>query len=488
MLKFNSTGFLLVALLCCLLCFSIPKVNASDHTYFTEQRIAEIDDYIKQAMEENRVPGASIALIESGEIVAVKGYGVADKEGRVVSPSTPFQLASITKTFTALLILQLEAEGKLNINDSVKQHIPWFNTNKEGQAEQITIRHLLQHNSGFSTKDGNKNQNTTYRGRDATHRAVRSLVNVELIAEPGVQFQYSNSNYQIASHIIELLEGKPFEQVMKARILAPLGMKNSYVQMPDENTEQEAVGFPHWFGRPIQRQFTLGRMKMADGGVVASAEDLAKYLLAVQQGNSEVVPNAVRRKLLNSDQNSVSGYALGWQISKLDEKKLYEHSGGNGGFSTWFGFVEHASTEADVGFLILSNSSSALYGQFAYSVRQVILGETPPETKVDKVNLLSLLSLYATILVLCFFLYRAIWGPKATHFSFKRLFAPIFLLSLSYVNAFTVPALNNINLVSIYPFFPDLTLGLAGVAGLSLCLGIVKLFHAYRLAMASKEH
>ena len=448
--------------------------NNQQSVYFNADRISNIDQYVKESMSDNRVPGTSIALIESGKIVYIKGYGVADSSGTKVTPETPFQLASITKSFTALLMVQLEEEGKLQLSDSVTQYISWFETSKPKQANSITLRHLLQHNSGLSNAVGNLSQNSSYRGADATELAVKKLLHAQLLFEPGAGFHYSNANYHLATHIIELLEKKPFEQVMLERILVPLGMKNSYVQMTNNETKKEASGFPHWFGFPIERPFILGRMKMGDGGMTASAEDLATYLIAVANAETSVISKGMRAKLLNTEFNSAE-YGLGWSVITNDDGLLYEHSGGNGGFSSYFGFTDATSKRDDIGFVILSNSSSSLYDRFAYDLRSVILNKEPVPAKPNMFNLVSLIWLYIGSVILMFVLYREIFRPKIRQFNLKLIIAPVVLLCLSYFNAFTVPSMNGINLLSIFPFFPDLMVGLLGFSVLTLILALVKI-------------
>jgi len=453
--------------------FSLAQ-NTQPPRYFDADRISKIDQHVNKSMAENRVPGASVALIESGKIVHIKGYGVADGAGTKVTPDTPFQLASITKSFTALLMLQLEQEGKLKLSDSVTQHIPWFETSTPGQASSITLRHLLQHNSGLSRAVGNLSQNSTYRGADATELAIKKLLNTQLLFEPGAKFHYSNANYHIATHIIELLEKKPFEQVMAKRILEPLGMKNSYVQFSNNGAKKEASGFPHWFGFPIERPFILGRMKMGDGGMTASAEDLATYLMAVSSAETSVISKNMRDKLLSSEFNTAK-YGLGWNVLTVDEIPLYEHDGGNGGFSTYFGFTDPTPKRNATGFVILSNSTSALYDRFAYDLRSLILNKEAKSVAPNTFNLLILIWLYGGIVVLLFVAYRNMFKHKPRKFSLKLLITPIVLLSFSYLNTFTVPAMNGINLLSIYPFFPDLTVGLGVFSLLAFIVALIKI-------------
>ncbi len=449
------------------------SVHAQE-THFTEQRLNDIERYINQGMADENIPGVSIALIESGRVVYTKGFGKGDNENSRISPQTPFQIASMTKSFSALLILQLEKDGKLSLDDKVVDHINWFRTSDKSQSDQISIRHLLQHNSGFSTQSGNLTQNSQYRGADATERSVKALQNSQLVSAPGSSYEYSNSNYHIVSHLVEVVEGAPYEAVIAARIFQPLDMRNSFVQIPVNKTAKPAIGFPQWFGISVERPFILGRMKMGDGGVSASAEDLSKYLLEVSQGELGVVSKNMRDSLFRTDEN-IAHYGLGWQISTEGDMTVYEHGGNNGGFSSQFGFADANNQRADIGFVILTNYTSALHSQFIWNVRQTILDSERLAKKLNTTNLLSLIALYGTILVLSFCIYRSIKTSKPTRTGFKNFIIPSLLIAHGYATAYVIPGLNKINLFSIYPFFPDLAVGLIGCSALSILLALLML-------------
>lgn len=444
-------------------------------TYFDDERVAKINNYVTKGMAEENIPGVAIALIESGKIAYIQGFGVADTNGTAVTAQTPFQIASMSKSFSATLILLLEQDGKLSLDDLVIDHLPWFKTSNKALSDQITIRHLLQHNSGFTRKSGNFTQNSTYRGSDATELSVKRLSSTQLSAEPGTHWEYSNSNYHVIGHLVEAIEGSPFEQIMADRILEPLGMHNSYVQIATHKTVNEAKGFPQWFGFPIERPFTHGRMKVGDSGIVSSAEDLAKYLLEVSLGQSGVISTDMRDALLNPKHNNNNAYALGWNLAKMGDDVIFEHDGMNGGFSSLFGFSDATSSRSNIGFVILTNYSSAINNQFLANARQVILGNDPLPTQKNLGFIINIAMLFLTIPVLIFFLYRAVknkYRKKVTTVSF---IAPLLLIAYSYTIAFAVPDISNINLLSIYPFFPDLAVGMFLCAGLSLLLALVML-------------
>lgn len=446
----------------------------AQETYFTNQRLNDIESYIREGMVDENIPGVSIALIESGKVVYIKGFGKGDNQNSSISPQTPFQIASMTKSFSALLVLQLEKGGKLSLDDKVVDHIHWFRTSDKSQSDQITIRQLLQHNSGFSTQSGNITQNNQYRGADATERSVRALLNSQLVSEPGSSYEYSNSNYHIISHLIEAVEGAPFETVIAERIFQPFDMRNSFVQIPVDITAKPAIGFPQWFGISVERPFTLGRMKMGDGGVSASAEDLSRYLLEVSKGELGLVTQDMRDSLFSTNEN-IAHYGLGWQVSNEDDTTIYEHGGNNGGFSSQFGFAGANSQRSDIGFVILTNYTSALHSQFIWNVRQTILGSERLAKKLNTTNLVSLISLYGTILVLSFCIYRSIRTSKPKRISIKHFIIPALLIAHGYATAYVIPGLNKINLFSIYPFFPDLAVGLIGCSVLSMLLAALML-------------
>lgn len=481
----NTTQIRLIKIFL-ILSFAIPTiaVGKTVGSYFTLEKIETIDRFIDHSMAEQRIPGVAIALIEDGKIVHSKGFGIANGEADPVTPETPFQLASITKSFTALLMTQLHQEQKLHIDDRVVDHIPWFETSVKAASDQITIRNLLMHRSGLSTLAGNWNQNSSYRGSDATELAVKHLRNSNLVSTPGIQYEYSNANYQIASHIIETIEGKPFEEVVSERVLLPLGMKNSFVQISDHSTATPATGFPQWFGFPIERPFTLGRMKVGDGGMVASANDLANYAIAVSQADSRILSKESQQLLFSLPGDHQAGYALGWEISKFKQTKIIEHSGMNGGFMTLVGFSDTKNGGPNIGFVVLSNFSSALNTLFPTQVKYTILGSSsiPQQSKLPVIA--QLLGLCIGFLVLLYFIYRALKNREYKKPSLVSLIAPIILLGVWYANAYLIPSMNKITLFGIYPFFPDLAVGLIANAALALVLAAILLVRIARQIVA----
>jgi hypothetical protein len=183
----------------------------------------------------------------------------------------------------------------------------------------------------------------------------------------------------------------------------------------------------------------------------------------------------MRENLLNVDQNNGTAYALGWEISKVQETLLYEHGGNNGGFSSQFGFADANTHRPDIGFVILTNSTSSLHHQFVWNVRRAILGSELMPKSLNTMSLISLIALYGSILVLIICLYRVFKTQKPNRVGIKHFILPSGLVAYSYSMAYIVPAMNKINLFSIYPFFPDLAVGLVGCSFLSILLAATML-------------
>ena len=241
--------------------------------------IARIDAFIEDRMAEAKVPGVALALVYDGAIVHQRGFGVADPSGRPMTPQTPSSLGSITKSFTALAVMQLVEAAQIDLDEPVQRYVPWFRVADAESSARITVRHLLHHTTGLSTLDGNLTQAHSDSSGQALDDRVRHLARARLIAPPGEQYRYSNGNYQALGAIVQAVTGRAYEDYVQEHILTPMGMHNSFVYRPNGDQIEPATGYRFWFGQPIamsvRRDYRGGE---AQGGVFASAEDLAFYM------------------------------------------------------------------------------------------------------------------------------------------------------------------------------------------------------------------
>jgi CubicO group peptidase (beta-lactamase class C family) len=163
---------------------------------------AEIESFVRDEMAAQRVPGLALGIVEGDRIAYIRGFGKADDSGRAVTPKTPFIIGSVAKSFTALAIMQLVEANKIDLDAPVQRYLPWFRVADERASNEITVRNLLNHTSGISTKTGRSYQGNGDTSDTALEQAVRKLKSAELTAPVGSKHQYSTINYAVLGLIV----------------------------------------------------------------------------------------------------------------------------------------------------------------------------------------------------------------------------------------------------------------------------------------------
>ncbi|MGZ5418169.1 MAG: serine hydrolase domain-containing protein, partial [Nocardioides sp.] len=187
-----------------------------------------IDAFVEAEMDAQRIPGLSLAIVSDDQIVHMRGFGQADQSGRAVSPQTPFVIGSVSKSVTALAIMQLVEAGEVKLDAPVSRYIPWFRVADEEASAQITVRHLLNHTSGLSTKTGRSFQGNGDTTDSALEQAVRKLSSVELTELVGEVHQYSTINYSVLGLIVQVVSEQSYEEYVQEHIYDPLKMRKSF--------------------------------------------------------------------------------------------------------------------------------------------------------------------------------------------------------------------------------------------------------------------
>lgn len=472
----------LVSVFTVLLCFVTEVMAQGAPLSFTPEKIAAIDALVKARMKSTATPGAALALFENGQIIYAKGYGRADEFDREITPDTPFNLGSLTKSFTALVMAQLAEEGRLDLDASVVKYLPDFHTRNTSKSDQITVRHLMGHKSGFSTLDGNRNQVQTNASSAALADAVGRLANVTLGSEPGTAYAYSNANYQVLGHLIETLDKTSYEKSIGVRILAPLQMQNSFALNMSESAEMPAAPFRFIFSRPHRYtppEGALGRETIAQGGMFSSANDLARYIMDISSEASSLISPEGAQSLIalstHFERERKRGYGLGWFVRQHENYTQVYHSGLSPGYQSLAGFVP----ERNIGFVILTNAS----GGYAYGhvggltggVMDLVLDKTP-RTETHKPS--NKYTLWGVMMVPVLIL---LWGLRALRRLKKGGFVRLskykwmrairysvpssVLLGLVWVFAIYLPNAAGAPLSAAIQFNPDVGMALACAAG-----------------------
>ncbi|WP_199799091.1 serine hydrolase domain-containing protein [Porphyrobacter sp. YT40] len=266
-----------------------------------------VEDFVTTAWPESGAPGLAYAVIDKG-VIAAGGRGTTlAGAGEPVTPDTPFLIGSVSKSFTALAVMQLVEARKLDLDAGVGTYLNAFS---ERPAGAITLRQLLSHTSGYSTVQGNDAHAETL----ATHAAM--VARWTPAYSPGERWEYSNTNYHLLGAVIEAVTGEDFADYIERRILVPIGMKHSFVARGAE-PDRVARGHRPWFGG--KRAYTEregGQVAAPAGGIFASANDLARYAAIMLNGRDDIISAAGKAEMVRPASPQSPFYGLGWFIDR----------------------------------------------------------------------------------------------------------------------------------------------------------------------------
>ncbi len=221
-----------------------------------------------------QVPGASVGVLHDGTIYA-GGVGVTNVEHPLpATAETLFQIGSTSKTFTATALMQLVEERRVDLDAKVRAYLPRFRLQSEADAARITVRDLVTHHNGYV---GDYFRDTG-RGEDAIGRIVSKMANSPQLVPAGTVFSYSNAAFYVLAHIIETIRGKPFEEVIREQLFAPLGMGMSFYFPEECMTYRVATGhIVTHEGPKIARRWHMWRSGAGGGGVISNVIDQMRY-------------------------------------------------------------------------------------------------------------------------------------------------------------------------------------------------------------------
>jgi CubicO group peptidase (beta-lactamase class C family) len=296
--------------------------------------------YLERAVAAYRIPGLSFVLVEQGRPLFVRGYGEAGRGGAAspVGPDTRFFLGSTSKAFTALAVLRLVEEGKVELDAPYRRYVPEFSLPEPGAAEKITVRELLNHTSGLS----DRGLSSSSAGEASIEAELERLKDCRLASEPGRRFRYYNPNYRLLSLLVERVSGESFGAFLGRELFAPLGMASSAAGPEGADgaggaAGPIAAGHGALLGLPFERAQAYRPGALASGYLVSSAADLGAFLeaeLAVSVGEAggglklESLEASWKSPAGVSGYEKGSGYGMGWMIVEDGEGGSFLFHGG----------------------------------------------------------------------------------------------------------------------------------------------------------------
>lgn len=298
------------------------------------RRAESIDSFIATQMARQRIPGLAVGIYSRGQILLAKGYGQANVElGVPVRPETMFQTGSVGKQFVSAAIMMLVEEGKVSLDDSVTKYFP----DAPAAWKPILVKNLLSHTSGLAEYQSDERigpKGPFYLRLDFTEdELVAKIEALPVEAAPGEQWDYRNTNYVLLGILIHKITGKPYYELLDARIFKPLGMTSTRFSSDRDIILNRADGYELNNGQLKNSEWVSPTFNStADGaGLYSNVLDLAKWDAALY-GTQLLKQSSLDRIWmvypLNDGKPNPAGYGFGWMIGKQNDHKRIEHGGG----------------------------------------------------------------------------------------------------------------------------------------------------------------
>jgi CubicO group peptidase (beta-lactamase class C family) len=327
-------------------------------------RADEVDELIKTQMVEHQIPGLALTIVKGGKSTKTATYGFANLELRVpVTPDTVFEIGSVTKQFTAGLILMLAQDGKLSVDDKIGRYLSQI----PEAWRDITVRHLLTHTSGIKS----------YTGLDG-FELRRHLTQAQFIAaigkqplefQPGQAWKYSNTGFNLLGFIVESVSSSNYWDFLSERILRPLGMTSTTNRLPALIIPHRASGYEQTNHILINRDYDLTDVFSA-GALVSTVGDLAKWNRALDRDDllNPASKLAMWRPAVLND-GTATQYGFGWRIEMFEGRKNIGHGGSTSGFSATI----QRFPDDQLAIIILTNTDEQIASTLARKIAQLCL-------------------------------------------------------------------------------------------------------------------
>lgn len=358
---------------------------------------AKLDQYMNAAAKVEHFMG-SVLVARGDKVLLAKGYGMADLENKVPNtPDTEYRIGSITKQFTAMAILMLQAEGKLNVQDPVCKYVPKC----PRDWAPIKLTNLLTHTSGIPDLTDFKNFEKTDQQPHTPAEVLALFENKPLEFKPGARFRYSSSNYEVLGYIVSRVSGESYRKFLQQHIFGPLGMKNSGYDSSHPAAKNHAKGYDDYDdGAYKPAEYVDMSVPYAAGALYSTVRDLYKWDRALAAGR--LIPQPLQKQMF-APQAPVGGelaalegpgkvyYGYGWFVSHRFGHLEYSHEGGIQGytsFNSWYPgqhvyvIVLDNMTSPDI-FTIGKSLAAIVFGQ-PYKVPQAYRAISLPAKDLKK--------------------------------------------------------------------------------------------------------
>jgi CubicO group peptidase (beta-lactamase class C family) len=321
-----------------------------------------LDTVAKSYTTGNAFMGA-VLVVEGDRTLLDKGYGMADLEWNIPdAPDVKFRLGSLTKQFTAALVLLLQQDGKLQIQDPLNKYLP----EAPPSWDKITLADLLGHTSGIPNFTGDKAFRAWSLSPHTPTEEIAFFRDKPLDFDPGSKFAYSNSNFEVLGAVIEKVSGRRYGDLLRERIFDPLGMKDSGLDTDDLVLPKRASGYsPSKNGLANARSESM-TVPWAAGSIYSTTGDLLRWEHGLFGG--KILNEASLKAMTTAGKGD---YGFGVFVKQQDGLKVVEHGGAIEGFNTYLSYIP----ERQIAVVVLSNVNGPAPDAMAPQLLDVVLGK-----------------------------------------------------------------------------------------------------------------
>ena len=316
-----------------------------------EQAVDLFEAWLDAKMDYEKIPGMSLGLVHDQDLVWAKGYGYAHPDAEVpATPSTMYSICSISKLFTSIGVMQQRDAGKLRLDDAVSDLLPWYDLEQaHPDGPTVSVEGILTHSSGLPRESAHPYWTGPEFPFPTRDEIIEGLAGQETLYPGDRYFQYSNLGMALAGQLIEEASGTGYDDYVRAEILDPLGMSDTYTDIPDEHRgDRFATGYTRMWrdGERVPATFCQTHGIAPAAGFSSTVEDLARLaswqFRLLESGGTEILGVNTLREMHRVhwvDPDFDTMWGLGFSVSERDDQRVVGHGGSCPGFRSTFQLI-----------------------------------------------------------------------------------------------------------------------------------------------------
>ncbi|TQR39690.1 hypothetical protein C7Y47_01270 [Lysinibacillus sphaericus] len=371
--------------------FQNSQIFGQSESAFASELSDEIADIVNDEMKRSNIPGVFVTVVSEDGVIYQNGFGYSDKSQHSrVDEKTLFELGSVSKSFTGLALLKLEAEEKVRLTEPVSTYLPNISFIYNGESAIVTIADFLSHRSGLPFNTIATIPETD--SENALIQTVENLNNIALAHPPGEKYEYATINYDVLGLVIQKVTGVSYEEYVRTNIFEPLSLNETFIGVTNGQTADKSKGYKLAFGQAKEFSSPVFAGNNPAGYIISSGNDLAKWLtFQLGLSNTDYLDSSIiasSHQINGSDKDGFN-YAAGWFV--YDQGQRIYHGGNNPNFSAFVQFYP----EEGIGIGVLTNLNTLGTDNIGFRISDLLTGDTTFQGGSDENQLIDF---YATII------------------------------------------------------------------------------------------